>query len=129
MRSSTERLSEEDIALDYKALYEAFRGWRDMKSTIDLRPVFHRGEDRIRAHVQLCWLGLLVLRVAEVATADTWRNLRHELDRMHLVTLETKEGRIAKRSATTARQRELFSALEVREPAQILDYELPAPVA
>jgi hypothetical protein len=48
---------------------------------------------------------------------------------MHLVTLETKEGRIAKRSATTARQRELFSALEVREPAQILDYELPAPVA
>ncbi len=129
LRSSTERLSAEDIALGYKALYEAFRGWRDMKSTIDLRPVFHRREDRIRAHVQLCWLGLLVLRVVEVATADTWRNLRNELDRMHLVTLETKEGRIAKRSATTARQRELFSALEVREPAQILDYELPAPVA
>ena len=45
---------------------------------------------------------------------------------MHLVTLETSEGRLAKRSATTKRQREIFAALEVREPAQILDYELPA---
>ena len=47
-RSSDERLSAEEIALGYKALYEAERGWRDLKSTIDLRPVFHRREDRIR---------------------------------------------------------------------------------
>ena len=46
--------------------------------------------------------------------------------RMHLVTLETTEGRIAKRSTTTKGQREILTALEVREPAQILDYELPA---
>ena len=82
-----------------------------------------RGE----VHIQLCWLGLLLIRVAENATGDTWRNLRHELDRMHLVTLETSEGRIAKRSATTKGQRDIFAALEVREPAQILDYELPEP--
>ena len=44
---------------------------------------------------------------------------------MHLVTLETKEGRIAKRSGTTKRQREILAALELREPAQIIDYELP----
>ncbi len=37
------------------------------------------------AHVQLCSLALLVLRVAEVATADTWRNLRNELDEMRVV--------------------------------------------
>ena len=54
-----------------------------------LRPVFHYREDRIRAHIQLCWLALLLLRVIENATGDTWRNLRHELDRMHLVTLAT----------------------------------------
>ena len=70
----------------------------------------------------------MLIRVAENATGDTWRNLRHELDRMHLVTLETKEGRIAKRSTTTKRQREILAGLEVREPTQILDYELPAPI-
>jgi transposase len=31
-----------------------------MKQVIDLRPVFHRREDRIRAHVLLCWLALLL---------------------------------------------------------------------
>ena len=34
LRSSDDRLSAEEIALGYKALYEAERGWRDMKSTI-----------------------------------------------------------------------------------------------
>ena len=47
----------------------------------------HHREDRIRSHIQLRWLGLLLVRVAENATSDTWRNLRNELDRMHLVTL------------------------------------------
>jgi len=58
------------------ALYEAERGRRDLKSTIELRPVYHPRPDRIEAHVQLCWLALLLLRVAETETDDTWRNLR-----------------------------------------------------
>ena len=107
----------------------ALECWRDLKGALRLRPVFHHREDRIRSHIQLCWLALLLIRVAENATGDTWRNLRNELDRMHLVTLETAEGRVAKRSATTKRQREILTAIEIREPAQILDYELPTPVA
>jgi hypothetical protein len=126
LRSSTERLSPEDIALGYKALYEAERGWRDMKSTIDLRPVFHRREDRIRAHVQLCWLGLLVLRVAEVATADTWRNIRNELDRMHLVTFLATEGTVSQRTETTPRQRAILAALKLPDPPLFFDFT-PAP--
>jgi hypothetical protein len=129
LRSDDDSLSATDLALAYKQLSQVERGWRDLKGALSLRPVFHHREDRIRSHVQLCWLALLLIRVAENATGDTWRNLRHELDRMALVTLETSEGRIAKRSAATARQREIFAALDVREPAQILDYELPEPVA
>ena len=47
---------------------------------------------------------------------------------MHLVTLGTPEGRIAKRSTTTKGQREILTSLGLREPAQILDYELPTSV-
>ncbi|HLI43945.1 MAG TPA: IS1634 family transposase [Acidimicrobiales bacterium] len=127
IRSDDDTLTPTDLALAYKQLSQVERGWRDLKGSLRLRPIYHHREDRIRSHVQLCWLGLLLIRVAENATGDTWRNLRHELDRMHLVTLETREGRIAKRSATTNRQREILAALEIREPAQILDYELPKP--
>jgi transposase len=60
-----------DVALGYKNLLEAERGFRDMKSTLQLRPVYHRLEHRIRAHVLICWLALLLIRVAERQTGQT----------------------------------------------------------
>ncbi len=131
LRTSDDTLSPTDLALAYKQLSEVERGWRDFKAAtaIRLRPIYHYREDRIRAHVQLCWLALLLIRTIEHATGDTWRNVRNELERMHLVTLETKEGRVAQRSATTPRQREILRTLDIAEPARFLDFELPAPVA
>ncbi len=79
LRTSDDSLTPTDLALAYKQLLEVERGWRDMKGALGLRPVFHHREDRIRSHVQLCWLGLLLIRVIENATGDTWRNVRNEL--------------------------------------------------
>jgi hypothetical protein len=122
LRTSDESLSAEDIAEGFKALYEAERGWRDLKHTIDMRPAYHRREDRIESHVQLCWLALLLLRVAETAAGDTWRNLRNELDRMHLVTLATNEGTVAQRTELTPSQRHIIKALELPEPPRFYDF-------
>ena len=129
LRTSDDSLTPTDLALAYKQLLEVERGWRDMKGSLGLRPVFHHREDRIRSHIQLCWLGLLLMRVIENGTGDTWRNVRHELDRMHLVTMETAEGRVAQRSATTPGQAEILAALDIAEPGRYLDFELPAPSA
>ena len=98
------------------------RGWRDLKSSLGLRPVHHRRDDRIRGHIQLCWLALLLIRVIENTTGDTWRNLRHELDRMHLVTLATPDGRVAQRSLTTPGQRTILAALNLPEPPRFFDF-------
>ena len=54
LRTSDPKMTAEDIALGYKQLLEAERGWRDTKQVTDLRPVYHRKEERIRAHVILC---------------------------------------------------------------------------
>jgi hypothetical protein len=122
LRTSDESLSAADIAEGYKGLYEAERGWRDLKSTIDLRPVYHRREDRIRAHMQLQWLALLLLRVAETTVGDTWRNIRNELERLHLVTLATSEGRVAQRSELTPTQRAILTALDLPQPPRFYDF-------
>jgi len=71
LRTSDPTLTATDVALGYKQLLEVERGWRDMKSTLDLRPIYHRLERRIRAHLILCWLALLLIRLAEDATGDT----------------------------------------------------------
>jgi transposase len=122
LRTSDRTLSAEDLAAAYKQLLAVERGWRDTKSSLGLRPVYHHREDRIRAHVQLCWLALLLIRVAETRTGDTWRNLRHELDRMHLVTFATADGRVAQRSTTTTGQKTILAALDLPEPPKYLDF-------
>ncbi|MGH3633556.1 MAG: IS1634 family transposase, partial [Mycobacterium sp.] len=122
LRTSDLTLTPEDLAAAYKQLLAVERGWRDAKSSLGLRPVYHHREDRIRAHVQLCWLALLVIRVAETRTGDTWRNLRHELDRMHLVTLATADGRVAQRSILTTGQKTILAALDLPEPPKYLDF-------
>jgi len=122
LRTNDHTLTPEDLAAAYKQLIAVERGWRDMKGALRLRPVFHHREDRIRAHVQLCWLALLLIRVAENAVGETWRNLHHELDRMHLVTLATRDGRVAQRSAATPGQQAIFGALNLREPPKFFDF-------
>jgi DDE family transposase len=116
LRSSDPTLTAEDIALGYKQLLQVERGWRDMKTTIDLRPVHHRKEDRIRAHVQLCWLALLLIRIAENQTADTWRNVRRELQRLHQGTFRGTAGLVHKTSETTAAQLRILRALGLEAP-------------
>lgn len=70
LRTSDLTMDAAEVARGYKALADVERGFRDLKQ-LDLRPVFHRRSDRIVAHVQLCWLALLLIRTAETAAGET----------------------------------------------------------
>ena len=121
LRCSDPKLSAEDIAVGYKQLLEVERGWRDMKSVLDLRPVYHRLEDRIRAHVLLCWLALLLVRVAETTTGHTWPTIRAHLDRLHLITFTGATGTFRQSTEPTKPQRDLFTALDITAPKKIIE--------
>lgn len=62
-----QHLSPAEVAVGCNNLLKAERGFRDMKT--GLRPVFHRLEPRIRTHVLICCLALLLTRVAECTPA------------------------------------------------------------
>jgi Transposase DDE domain len=119
LRTSDPAMTAEDIALGYKQLLEVERGWRDMKQVIDLRPVYHRKEERIRAHVMLCWLALLLARIAENACGDTWPDLRRELDRIHVGTFTGPAGTFRQRTEITKPQRDILRALKIDAPPRI----------
>jgi hypothetical protein len=122
LRTDDLTLTGEDLAAAYKQLTAVERGWRDMKGALGLRPVFHHRADRIRAHVQLCWLALLLIRVAENSTGQTWHRLHQELDRLHLVTLATGSGTVAQRSATRPEHKAIWAALGLPEPPRFFDF-------
>jgi hypothetical protein len=119
LRSSDPHLSAEDIALGYKQLLQVERGWRDLKQVIDLRPVYHRKEERIRAHVILCWLALLLVRVAETSCGDTWPGLRRELERIKLGTFAGPAGTFCQRTELTSPQRAILAKLQLDEPPRV----------
>jgi hypothetical protein len=128
LRSSDPHLTAEDIALGYKQLLEVERGWRDMKQVIDLRPVYHRREDRIRAHVILCWLALLLIRVTENTAGQPWNQIRAELQRQHAVTWTGPAGTFRQTTDPTKPQRDLCTALSIEPPKKIISLD-PAPPA
>ncbi len=119
LSTSDMSLSAEDIALGYKQLMEVERAFRTLKSTLSLRPVYHTKDDRIRSHVMLCWLALLLVRIAELETGMTWPKIRAELERFHLGKFLHKDYRILQYTELTHIQRNILKKLKIPLPQKI----------
>ena len=86
----------------------------------------HRREDRIRAHVLLYWLALLLIRVAENQDpTHTWRRLREELATLHVGSSPANAGRAYQRTELTPAQQAILRALDVAEPPRFLALTQP----
>ncbi|MFD4395575.1 hypothetical protein [Kitasatospora sp. NPDC058397] len=116
LTSSDPHLTAEEIAVGYKALLEAERGFRGLKTVLELRPVFHHLEHRIRAHVLLCWLALLLIRVAERHTGQTWNRISTELGRVHEVTLTGDAGQLTQTTPLTSEQATIYRVCGIKPP-------------
>lgn len=116
LTTSDDSLTAEEVALGYRQLLEVEDAWRTHKTPLELRPVYHRREDRIRAHVVLCWWALMLVRIAEYRTGTTWRELRQEMDRMHVGRFEGLHRTLWRRTETRAAPAQLFKALRMSGP-------------
>jgi hypothetical protein len=119
LSTSDPDISAEDVALGYKNLLEAERSFRDLKGILQLRPIYHRLEERIRAHILICWLALLLVRLCERQAGDTWRNTRRELERLHLVTLAGAAGQVQQTTRLTPAQRDILDRLQLEPPPRL----------
>ncbi len=81
--------------------------------------MFHRVEPRIRAHVLLCWLALLLIRVAERRTGLTWRRIEIELSRLHAVTLTGSASTVVQTTPLTDAQALIHRACQVTPPPHV----------
>jgi transposase len=119
LSSTDPSLSVEEIALGYKQLLEVERAFRTLKHTLELRPMHHRLPDRIRAHVLLCWLALLLIRVIETETGDTWDRIRDELEQIHRVDFRSKDGAVQIITELSANQRKPLKTLGIPPPKRV----------
>lgn len=126
LSTSDDTLSAEDVALGYKQLMEVERAFRTLKTTLELRPIFHRKDERIQAHVLLCSLALLLVRITERETGETWERIRPVMERCHLGEFSSKDGRILRRTELTADQVNILNQLKIPAPPAFFDVRLKA---
>jgi hypothetical protein len=81
--------------------------------------VFHRLERRIRAHVLICWFALLLIRVAERQTGQTWRRIALELQCLHQVTLTGPDVTVQQTTPPSGLAQQILAATAVKPPARI----------
>jgi len=122
--SSDDFLPAEDLVAGYKQLWQVERVHRDLKHVVDVRPMYHRLEDRIRAHVLLCWLALLLIRVAENETGKTWRQMKELLGPIDVGCHATAHGEVWQVCPLTEDQKALFRTLQVPLPPHYLKIQV-----
>ena len=111
-----------DIVARYKALADIERGFRVLKSEIEIAPVFHRLPTRIRANALICFLALVLYRVLRMRLRD--RQSPHSPERaleivrriqFHQVTLHQNQA-ASGLTTLSSEQKELFASVNLPEP-------------
>lgn len=123
LSTSDESLSVEDIALGYKQLLEVERAFRTLKSSLSLRPIYHSKDDRIRSHVLICWLALLLVRLAEVETDMSWAVIRRIMQRLHLGEFLNEKNRVLRHTALSSEQANILKRLKITPPKPFVKLE------
>lgn len=118
--ASSMKMKAEDIAMGYKQLWTVEHVFRDMKNILELRPVYHRLEDRIRCHVLICWLAMILIRTAENATGMTWLHIERIMSRITAGAVEFNKCTAWLCSDLPEEAEGIFKELDILPPSNIL---------
>ena len=123
LRTNT-NLSSEQVALKYKQLWQVERIFRDTKTLLEMRPVFHRRDETIRGHVFCSFLALVLRkeldrRLEAAGESFEWAEIKQDLDALQMVTIEESGKRFAIRSQSQGVCGKLFKAVGVALPPTI----------
>ncbi len=115
-------LSPTETVARYKSLADIERGFRVLKSDIEIAPVHHRLPDRIRAHALICFLALVLYRVMRMRLKAKGHDASPRTALDLLARIQKHTAHIGERtfngtSKTTPEQLDLFDALSLPRPA------------
>ena len=112
-----------EVVKRYKSLADIERGFRVLKSEIEIGPIYHRLPDRIHAHASICFMALILYRVMRSRLKDSNTKISPEraLDKLRriqhqVVTVNDLEP-IAALSSIHQEHTEILQALTIKKPS------------
>lgn len=117
-------LSAEKVALKYKELWQVERIFRDTKSLLETRPVYHQKDENIRGHVFCSFLALVLRkeldrRLNEKGFDLEWAKIKQDLKSLQFVTLEENDKKFRIRSRCEGDCAKIFKGVGVAIPPTI----------
>ena len=121
-----------DVALAYKTLWRVERAFRETKSTLEVRPLFHHNDDTTIGHIVACFLALrlevdLQRRLDERGVPDSWPDVMAALDELRAVSATLDGQRYRLRTDLSGLAAKALAAAGVRPPS-VLTHIGPAPL-
>lgn len=122
------QLDTDEVALAYKDLWRVERAFREIKSSLDLRPVYHWKDSRVRGHIMVCFLALVLesalqRKLFEKKIELEYIYLLRDLQQLRAVELTIGEDQYLCRTELAGKAYEAFKALGIRPPLQIAKLE------
>jgi len=117
-------LPAEKVALKYKELWQVERVFRDVKTMLHTRPVYHQRDENIRGHVFCSFLGLVLRKELErrlnvAGHVFEWLDIKQDLKALQQITVEETGKRLAIRSHCKGVCGKVFQAVGVAMPPTI----------
>jgi len=117
-------LSPEQVALKYKELWRVERVFRDVKSLLDTRPVYHQKDENIAGHVFCSFLALVLRKDLDRCLADSkhqfeWNDIKQDLKALKRVEIEEDGQCFAIRSECKGICGKIFQSVGVAIPPTI----------
>ena len=122
--TSDDTLSLNDIVLGYKQLYDIERAFRTLKTELDLHPNYHSKDERIRCHIFLCFIALVLVRIIENETGKTWARVRRQLNRIYYGEFLVDSKKVCQLTELTNEQRTILKSLKIKEPNKFIDIQI-----
>ena len=121
--TNTQDLAPEKVVGRYKSLADIERGFRVLKSDIEIGPIRHRLPQRIRAHASICFMALIMYRVMRQRLKDTNLGLSpdsalNQLQRIQYHRIELNDKPLTGISALTQDQKTILANLKVNKPTE-----------
>jgi transposase len=117
-------ISAEKVALNYKELWQVEKVFRDVKSLLNTRPIFHQRDRTIRGHVFCSFLALVLRKELERHLSHAghvfeWADIKQDLKALQQVTIEEGGKQMAIRSKCEGVCGKVFQAVGVAMPPTI----------
>jgi transposase len=121
---TTVELPADRVALKYKELWQVEQVFRDIKSILATRPIYHQVDETIRGHVFCSFLALVLRkeldrRLDRSGHSFEWADIKQDLKALQEITIEEKRKRLAIRSECRGVCGKVFQAVGVAIPPTI----------